>query len=129
MSNPTKPPRKRQPIRSGDVVLVPLCRGELAQIDVKDFDALRAAGVSDQWTLNSNGKEGLAYVRVWMDGAGKNQATVARLILRPIAGSVVKYRDGNPLNLRRSNLYLKSGWAKNREGAAMVAAKAAREGF
>ena len=123
MSNRTKPTGKRQTIRTTDkdgsaVVLVPLRRGEIATLDAEDFDALKAVGFSDQWTFNSDSR-GNAYVRVALNSVSGNLATVARLIMRPIGGSVVKYHDGNPLNLRRANLYLSGGASKDREAFAV----------
>lgn len=84
-------------------------------MDREDFDGLVEAGVSTQWTLNRNKVDGVGYVRCCVKGEGKKLFTVARLIMRPGPGEVVKYLSGDRTDLRRSNLYLCGGRAKGRE--------------
>lgn len=96
------------------IVLVPLANHpEPAIIDADDFDALMKAGVSDQWFLNDNGS-GYCYVRCCAK-MGDNLMTLARLIRCPAVGRVIRYGDGNRLNLRRANLGVSRGNAKSRE--------------
>lgn len=100
------------------VVLVPLANYPApARILLKDFEALARAGVSDQWTLNGDGRH--RYVRCHADRPGRPLLTVARCVARAGAKEVVRYQDGNPLNLRSDNLVMASGRAKGRERAVM----------
>lgn len=94
------------------IVLVPLASHPIpAQVDAEDFDRLIAQGVSLFWTLNWSGT-GYPYVRCSNPRVAGHLTTVARLILNVGPGRVVKYRDGNRLNLRRSNLWVANGPAK-----------------
>jgi hypothetical protein len=96
------------------IVLVSLANHrEPAKLFASDFEGLMRQGVSGMWTLNSNGY-GSEYVRCPASGKGR-LFTVARLIVRPAKGQVIRYRDGNRLNLRRDNLIVRSGRALNRE--------------
>jgi hypothetical protein len=87
--------------------------GRHAILDADDFAALVARGYSRSWYLNQSGT-GQTYVRLscskWL---GYNE-TVARLIVSAGNGQVVKYRDGDPLNLRRGNLTVHRGRAKGK---------------
>lgn len=79
--------------------------GQIVTVDEVDRERVTALGVSPVWRLNGNGR-GLIYVRAHAPkslGVG-NIVQVARVILGPPRGCVVKYLDGNRLNLRRSNL-------------------------
>jgi len=78
-----------------------------ALLDAEDFDRLMAAGVSPCWTLNRDGKMGIGYVRApWgSDPRGRTLVSIAPLVLGTEPGQRVHYRDGNRLNLRRSNLW------------------------
>lgn len=67
---------------------------------------------SQHWFLVSAGDARhpeYAYVRVARSRG--HLATVARIITGAGGGKAVKYRDRDPLNLRRANLYLVSGAA------------------
>lgn len=94
---------KRKPIRFTDAdgvtrYLMPLARpGIEVVIDIADLDAIAAAGISLQWSQGADG-----YPRVGIPGCGTQ--AIARLILGAQPGERACYRDGNPLNLRRSNL-------------------------
>ena len=82
---------------------VPLSCGGFAIVDEGDLGHVLAPGISPAWFLNGGG-----YVRTRAPtrlGIGNN-VQVARVIMEPPARCVVKYRDGNKLNLRRANLYL-----------------------
>lgn len=104
--------------RRNSIVQIPLANapGRFATLDTDDFDRLRAAGISDQWFLNSDG-HGNAYVRVAMRTKGRlaplgRLVSVSRLIVRAPPGRVVKHRDGDRTNLRRRNLTMKEGYAR-----------------
>lgn len=90
------------------VVRVYLCDGTHAVVDEDDFDRLVSLGFSPRWFPSGDGK-GRSYVCVAPpSGSGLNhgiRVNVARLIALPASrGVVVKYADGDRLNLRRSNL-------------------------
>ena len=69
---------------------------------------LLAEGYSDQWNFNRVG-QAYGYVRC-KDGKVKGGlSTVARLVLGAGKKQVVHYRDGDRLNLCRSNLYITKG--------------------
>ncbi len=112
--------RRRKPVRSTDkhntpIVLVPLANhSEPAIVDVSTFDRLMAEGFSDQWTFNQfiNGYRRYGFVRCTNNKVHGRLSTIARLVTDASPGQVVKYRDRNPLNLRRYNLTLKNGNAK-----------------
>lgn len=101
---------KRTPTHATDtqgreIVLVPLAnQAAPVRILKADFDALIAAGWSDQWKLNDSGN-GYAYVKVPETGTCGRHAIVARLLMQPGRREQVCYRDGNRTNLIRSNLY------------------------
>jgi hypothetical protein len=98
------------------IVRVPLPCGDVATLCADDFDALTAAGVSPNWTLNANGQRSAAYVRVAMPGKRGSLVTVARLIAGAAPGAEVSYRDRNPLNLRRGNLIVSGGKVETAPG-------------
>lgn len=103
------------------LALVPLAgdRG-MARLDAEDYRRLRAAGVSDQWTLNAGKRgSGTVYVRCMLAGqAGQrgNLATVARLIVNAPKNLIVRYRNGDRLDLRRQNLTIERDPNKTRAG-------------
>jgi len=86
------------------ITRVPLSnrKGKYVKLNTKDYERLKAAGVSMVWFLNSNGS-GRDYVRVAHHG---NLSTVARLILGDPSRQMVNYLDGDRTNLCRSNLKL-----------------------
>ncbi|MDK9726195.1 MAG: HNH endonuclease [Sterolibacteriaceae bacterium MAG5] len=91
------------------IVLVQLGnKPALAKLLRDDFEAMQAAGFTDQWFVNDNGT-GNAYVRCTGADIRGGIATVARLIMEPPKGFQVRYRDGDRLNLRRDNLKLQKG--------------------
>jgi hypothetical protein len=76
-----------------------------AVIERDGLEALQAAGVPTPWFLNTS-SSGNAYVNA-PDRVHKGRSLpVARTVLGTGKGTVVRYRDGNRLNLKRSNLYL-----------------------
>lgn len=72
--------------------------------------------LSERWTLNTNGR-GRTYVRSGQRRAAaiagqpgaKATASLGRIVAQAGRGDVVRYRDGNPLNLRRANLDVLAG--------------------
>lgn len=94
-----------------EIVTVPLSGGawKPAVIYRKDFEQITAQGYSDQWTLNGCGS--LRYVRTHSSNRRGTLVSVARLVLGEVPGQVVRYRDGDRLNLRSWNLYHTSGKA------------------
>jgi hypothetical protein len=76
---------------------IELSGGEVAVCDAADVDVL----VGLRWSLRHPGGRGM------VAAAGNGTTVVARrLIMRPEPPMLVHQRDGDPLNLRRSNLEL-----------------------
>lgn len=97
--------------------------GRRITADAADFDRLCGLGISDQWFIHGNGKCN-EYVRVQCPLGQRGQpTTAARLILDVSFGRNVRYRDGNPLNVRQSNLYLADGFAKGNTSAILRQAR------
>jgi len=92
------------------VALVPLANSDQpARVLPEDLAEWRARGLSLLWTVNPNGRSSYTsalYVRAGCSAQPGCLATVARAIARAAPGQAVKYRDGNPRNLRRDNLYV-----------------------
>jgi hypothetical protein len=86
--------------RIADVPL-PGAQGLRVTLDAADFDRLMDIGMSPAWFTNGGG-----YVRAEAPASFgvPNLVQVARVIMEPPPGCIVKYRDGDRLNLRRSNL-------------------------
>ena len=105
---PRRPIYRTTDDRSGDpIVCVPLPDGTREAVcDAADYDALAARGLVSGWTYNSAGRRGYGhgYVRCRCTRLGRSLETVARLIVDVGSGYMIRYRDGNPLNLRRHNL-------------------------
>lgn len=106
--NPALNP-KRQPVPFTSADGAPCLRVPLASdrgpaiIDADELPALLAHGVTLAWSFNDNGR-GRSYVRA--SRARGNTVTLARLIAGAARRQEVHYRDGDPLNLRRGNLYV-----------------------
>jgi hypothetical protein len=87
-----------------ELVKVPLVRSEKTAILLEaDFDDLMSLGISPRWKLYHG--------QVICRNNGRN-ITIARLIRHAAAGGRVDNRDGDPTNLRRSNLVLRPGPSK-----------------
>ena len=89
-----------------------------AVVDTADFEALLALGFSDQWHFGfrEEGRRGYVYLNRWEPSRRQAvELSPARLIMMPRSGQIVRYRDKDLLNLRRSNLYLASGQSYGRE--------------
>lgn len=82
---------------------VPLRGADAVTLDEADLDRIHSLGISMAWFRNGGG-----YVRAQAPArlGIPNLVTVARIIMGPLPDMVVKYRDGDRLNLRRKNLYL-----------------------
>lgn len=86
------------------IVLVPLAySSERVKLLPDDYDKLVLAGVSAEWTRR--GTEG-RYVYCGSRREG-DLAIVARLIVGAGPGGQVNYHDGNRLNLRKENLWIR----------------------
>lgn len=86
------------------VTLLPLTRGHRAVISLTDFVELQRTHGS---VWNATKRRGYCYAMASTSrkGAGKRQSvTAGRVILGAGPGEAVGYVDGDPLNLRRSNL-------------------------
>lgn len=108
MQTTTAKAPKRAPAFTTDhngepIVHVPLATGETATLDRGDWDRLAASGVSPNWTCNPNG-HGASYVRVGDASLRGKLAIISRRIMDAQPGEMIRYRDGNRLNLRRANL-------------------------
>jgi hypothetical protein len=101
------------------IINVPLPCGRIAIVLPASFEWLMIRSITDQWVWNLSRKGGKGYVRCGLTDRYGNLMTPARFIVEAEKNQIVKYRDGNALNLRDDNLYLASGWAKAREVARM----------
>ncbi len=81
-----------------------------AEINKDDWDFLGKLGASTAWNLSAYGTVIAGAARA----PGRN-VRIGRVLLDAGPGQIVRYRDGNPLNLRRSNLYLDKGSALGRD--------------
>lgn len=80
-----------------------------------DYDFLCRLGLSPNWNRYRQTGQGNFYVTAAATSMPGNKILVARVLLDANAGEVVRYVDGNPLNLRRENLRLvQSAKAKTR---------------
>lgn len=94
---------------SNGSVHVPLTgRPGFAVLDIEDFDTLRKRHDLVLSPLRFARHYGSPAVRARLLVSSSDEFTpsllVANLVYRPPAGHYIGYRDGDPLNLRRSNL-------------------------
>lgn len=88
------------------IVHVDLGKGRFAVVDHTDFARLMDLGLSPNWVYAPSGGD-YFYVRVKPPKSFPKHtlASISRFILPPERrGVVVRHRDGDVLNLRRSNL-------------------------
>ena len=67
-----------------------------------DYERITSAHAAASWLLNDNG-DGRLYVRL-KDRERRNNVMVSRLVLDDPTISIIRYRDGDRLNLRSRNL-------------------------
>lgn len=89
-----------------EVARVPLGRNASlhAEIYRDDFDFLVKLGLSPNWSSYKNVTGN--YVTASAVDTPSKHVLVARVLMDAGAGQVVRYADGNPLNMRRENLRL-----------------------
>ena len=87
-----------------NIVLMPLRNSERpAKLLLVDWNALAERGVSTKWHC-----AGIEQRYVYCDARGADDAAiVARLIVEAGPGDQVNYGDGDRLNLRRDNLWIR----------------------
>ena len=114
-SNPTTISPSRYPVNfrtetnGNKIVEIGMAHNRTVIMDEVSYTKLIGLGLKMTFWVNDNGK-GNEYVRTHYSPASKteNNVQVVRLILDGSHGTVVRYKDGNRLNLRLSNLYLDS---------------------
>ncbi len=123
-TNGQREPHRTTATDGSPIVEVPLAHGRgTAVIDAEDFDLLMEKGVSPNMYINWDGARAHFCVRAcapWAD----NLVSPARVIMAAGRGEAVRYRDHDPLNMRRDNLYLDSGRAFGREERLLASAAA-----
>jgi hypothetical protein len=87
------------------VTLVPVSNrpGVLAVLDTEDWEGWLASGRPTVWFLAAN-SGGRYYLRYRLRHGRGRLGTVARDLAAARPDEIVRPADGNPLNLRRSNL-------------------------
>lgn len=83
--------------------------GEVEMYD-DDLSKLREAGFAGKFFTKTT--QGRRYVVIQNPSVIGEHSVVARLILNTRKGLTVRYRDGNRFNLKRDNLYYRTGRAK-----------------
>ena len=83
---------------------------KVATFDEGCWDFLMRLGLSPTLSIGHHG-----YVRSPQYQAPGDQVSVARVLLDAGEGESIHYKDGDRLNLRRDNLSIKPGPAKNRD--------------
>ncbi|MBB4798613.1 hypothetical protein HNP32_002357 [Brevundimonas bullata] len=93
-------------------------RGLFVTLDAADYESWIVSGRSRRFILNQNGPLTGTYRVVYSDRTVAGSiAGVARQLLQPGPGRTTHYRDGDRLNLRRSNLEARVGRAKGQTPA------------
>ena len=114
MSNSnTKAKRAIRFSNDGFTAFVTLASGEVAMIDRDDYDRFVQEGVSLNWYKTTDRHGNGPYVQVWHKCL-KNIVTVSRLITHAGKGQVISFRNGNRLDLHKSNLKIDKGPAWRR---------------
>lgn len=95
------------------IVRVGVAPGLFAEADEADWLRVRR-DFGEQWGLSSaTGRSSHRYVVVLRERGRDGTVAVARAILCAEARQHVTYRDGNQLNLRRSNLFIRRGASRH----------------
>ena len=82
------------------IAQVPLSDGTTTIIDAASYHKLINSGVTDQWSISSDGDN-----RVYVRCRHKGQViTVSRLVLDAPPYSLIRHKNGDHRDLRRSNL-------------------------
>lgn len=110
--HPINPPIFSEAGDGKPIVLVPLTNtGHLAIVDREDWERLMDQGVSPNWFMVFRESADTPLharrwtVRVAMPSRSPvQQVSLSRLIAGAVKGEIIHMADGNPLNLRRSNL-------------------------
>ena len=98
---------------------IPLARyGNCAILYAEDLEELARRGYLLRMQVSYNRGHAVGYVHLRDPRNNGVNHVVARLILGAPPRTVVRYRDGNRLNLRRSNLLLRRGGSAKADGAA-----------
>lgn len=93
-------------------------RGLFVTMDAADYDAWVSSGRSRRFLLNRNGPlTGTYRVLYYCPQVAGRMAGVARDIIQPGRGRVIRYKDADRLNLRRANLQIEEGRAKGQSAA------------
>lgn len=97
----------------GAIVRVPIRRhpGVFATLDAEDWQRWIATGHSPALYINDNGT-GTYYVRAKRYDVAGGTVNLSREIMQPGVGRVVRYHDGDYLNLTKGNLYVEEGTAR-----------------
>lgn len=105
---------RAQDERGDPIVMVEIVRrpGTFVTLDPEDFDRWQASGRPTRFWLNQNGPLTGTVRVVFSNPAVQGRLSgLARELLQLDEGEIVFYRDGNQLNLRRSNLAARRGFA------------------
>lgn len=87
-------------------------RGLFVTMDAADYDTWVSSGRSRRFLLNRNGPlTGTYRVLYYCPEVAGRMAGVARDIIQPGLGRVIRYKDDDRLNLRRANLEVQEGRA------------------
>ncbi len=102
---------------AGEVVRMPIYNRykeviDFADVYAADLAALEKAGFKTRWYFNRARRN--RYVATTERRHKGRNAQIARLISGAPKGLVVRYRDDDPRNLRRENLYFETGNAKGK---------------
>ncbi len=111
--------------RGRECLKVPLDRygRKYSTVTVRGYQAVQDAGATGAWCLNGNG-HGTSYVRT---AAAGTMLMPARIIAGAKARSVVRYVNGDPLDLRPENIVLRKGAAKRADADIVADSVAADE--
>ena len=89
--------------------------GVFAIVDRDDFTTWTDQGHSTRWFFNGTGQH--KYVRTYDPECAGGTVSVVRLMFQPAQGRIVRYRNGNRLDLRRENIIVTGGYSTGRSPA------------